>query len=266
MKRLQNIIIVALLVLSSTASVVIAEDAAEIMKRSHLAYYYAADDGVAEVTMTLINKKGKERLRVFTMLRLDLEEGGRQSYYTYFRKPSDVARLTFMVQKEPEGNDRRLIYVPAVDLIKPISSDDKNSSFVGSDFSYEDISGRHWTEDNHTMLKDTELNGKQVYLIESIPKEKYKGFARKLTYIDKTIFLPLKEEYFDKKDKMIKRFTAIDIKEVDGFQTITKRSMENLKKKSKTVVEFSSIKYNAGVTEDLFSERYLKNPPRKYIK
>ena len=100
-----------------------AQNAAEIMKQSHLAYYYAANDGVAEVNMKLVDKKGKERVREFTMLRLDEEEGGNQKYYTYFKKPSDVSRMTFMVHKTSEGNDARWIYVPSVDLIKPISAE-----------------------------------------------------------------------------------------------------------------------------------------------
>jgi outer membrane lipoprotein-sorting protein len=235
------------------------------MKKSHLAYYYAGDDGVAEVGMTMVDKKGKEREREFTMLRLDQEEGGKQMYYTYFKKPSDVSRLTFMVHKTPDGNDKRWIYVPAVDLVKPISADDKNSSFVGSDFTYEDVSGRHWSEDNHKLLEDSELDGKPVYVIESVPKEPYDGFARKVSYIDKANYLPLKEEYFDDKGNMIRIFRAEKIEDVDGILTVTVRSMEDLKKGSKTTVTFSDIKYNQGLTPDIFTERYLKNPPRQFI-
>lgn len=265
MRKTATLLIIALLSVAGFASYATAQDAAEIMKSSHLAYFYAADDGIADVIMTIVDKKGKEREREFTMVRLDVEEGGRQNYYTYFQKPSDVSRMTFMVHKMPDGNDKRSIYVPAVDLVKPISADDKNSSFVGSDFSYEDVSGRHWSEDNHRIVEETELNGKTVYVIESVPKSEYKGFSRKLSYIDKQTFLPLLEEYFDKKDEMIRRFSAEKIQEVEGVLTVTVRKMENLKKGSHTTVAFSDIKYNTGVSEDIFTERYLKNPPRQYI-
>jgi outer membrane lipoprotein-sorting protein len=242
------------------------DDATEIMKKSHMAYYYAGDDGVAEVTMTLVNSKGKERIREFTMLRLDNEDGGNQKYYTYFKKPSDVARTSFMVHKSAEGNDQRWIYVPAIDLIRPISADDKNSSFVGSDFSYEDVSGRHWNEDNHTLKGEAEVDGKGVWIIESAPKEEYGGFARRLSYIDKVSMLPLKEEYFDKKDILIKLFTAVEIEDFDGITTMSTRKMEDVKGGSHTIVEFSAIEYNQGLTDDIFTERYLKNPPRRFIK
>ncbi|NOY88428.1 MAG: outer membrane lipoprotein-sorting protein [FCB group bacterium] len=267
MKNATRYLSASLLVLALfAASAFAAYDATAIMKKSHLSYYYAGNDGITEVNMTLTNKRGKERKREFTMLRLDLKEGGKQDYYTYFRKPSDVARLTFMVHKIPDGNDLRWIYIPSIDLVKPISADDKNSSFVGSDFTYEDVSGRHWTEDNHTFKGVSQLNGKPVFVIESVPKKPYKGFAKKISYIDTTNYLPLKEEYFNKRGKMIRLFTANKIETIDGIPTVMVRTMENLKKGSKTTVAFSKISYNVGLNKGIFTERYLKNPPRKYIK
>ena len=266
MRHVKQTILMTILILLLVNVNLFAQDATEIMQQSHLAYYYAADDGIADVHMKLVDKKGKERVREFIMLRLDQVEGGNQKYYTYFKKPSDISRMTFMVHKNAEENDARWIYVPSVDLIKPISADDKNSSFVGSDFTYEDVSGRHWNEDNHTLTGEVELDGRTVYVIESVPKESYKGFAKKVSYIDKEYYLPLKEEYFNDKEKMIRIFTAEKIEEIDGYLTMTVRKIENLKKKSHTVVSFSSIDYNSGIDEDIFTERYLKNPPRKYIK
>ncbi|MEW5796025.1 MAG: outer membrane lipoprotein-sorting protein [Candidatus Zixiibacteriota bacterium] len=265
MKGLRQALVIALISVLTGATTQ-AQDATEIMKNSHLAYYYAGDDGLAEVNMKLIDKNGKVRDREFSMLRLDIEEGGNQKYYTYFRKPSDVSRLSFMVHKSADGNDKRWIYVPAVDLIKPISADDKNSSFVGSDFTYEDVSGRHWTEDEHKLIGEQELDGKPVYVIESVPKQEYKGFARKVSYIDKAGLLPLKEEYFDKKGTLVRLFHADRVDTIEGILTVTLRTMEDVKKGSKTTVEFASIDYNLGLTDDIFTERYLKNPPRQFVK
>jgi outer membrane lipoprotein-sorting protein len=267
MKKIIHTLIVLLpaVALLLTASVQ-ADEATDIMKKSHLAYYYAADDGQADVTMTILDRRGKERTKEFVMLRLDIEDGGKQKYYTYFKKPSDISRLTFMVHKVPDGNDLRWIYVPSVDLIKPISGDDKNSSFVGSHFSYEDVSGRHWTEDKHTKLADSTINDAPVFVIESIPIEPQKGFARKLSFLDKTTFLPLVERYYDKKDKLLRVFRAEKIEEIDGVMTLSIRSMENVRKGGKTTIAFNSIKYNVGMDESLFTERFMKNPPRKYIR
>ncbi len=267
MKKFTVSILVFALISVLAQGVLRANDAEELMKKSHMAYYYAGDDGKSEVTMKIVNKKGKERLREFTMLRLDVTEGGAQKYYTYFKKPSDVSRLTFMVWKNPDANDDRWLYVPSVDLVKRLSADDKNSSFVGSDFSYEDVSGRHWTEDTHTLVSDAEtVMERPAFLISSRPNEGDDSFGEKKTWICKETFLPLKEEYYDDKGKLYREFNAEKIEEINGIVTITQRTMKNIKKKQHTTIIFDSIEYNVGIKDNIFTERFLKNPPRKFIK
>lgn len=269
MKKLLVLGMVVALAFAATATLSAADaaDATEIMKQSHLAYYYSGDDGMAKVNMKIVSKSGKERIREFTILRLDVEDGGQQKYYTYFKKPSDVSRLTFMVWKQPGGDDKRWIYMPAIDLIKQISAGDKTASFVNSDFTYEDISGRHWSEDVHTIISESEtIDGKEAYLISSKPVKKYKGFAEKKSWIDKKTNLPLREEYFNKKGELQKIFTADVIEEIDGFPTITQRTIKIVKKNKYTTLTFDEITYNNGIGDEIFTERYLKTPPRKYIK
>jgi predicted RND superfamily exporter protein/outer membrane lipoprotein-sorting protein len=241
-----------------------AQDADAIMKQTHLNLYYAGDDGSAHVHMALVDKKGRERVREFTMLRWDKEDGGEQRYYTFFHKPADVRRTTFMVIKQQEKDDDRWIYIPSVDLVRRISANDKNSSFVGSDFSYEDVSGRHWLDDTHEVVREDTVGDAAVYVIKSTPKEKAK-WAYRLVYVDKERMLPLKEEYFDKKEKLVRLFTAQKIEEIDGFPTVTVRSMKDLKKDHATTVTFTEVQYDIGIDSDIFAERYLKNPPREYI-
>ncbi len=268
MKTLRITIIALALMIFGAFNLNAEPDAAEdLMKQAHLNNFYAGDDGLAEVTMTIVSSGGKERVREFAMLRLDNEDGGTQKYYTYFRKPSDVSRLTFMVHKAPFETDQRWLYVPSVDLVKRISADDKGQSFVGSDFSYEDVSGRHWSDDTHKLMGEQDYEGRQVYVIESRPKDEGDDtFMRKITYIDKEWMLPVREEYYDSKDKLERVYTAETVKDADGFMTATLRKMENVQDEQYTTVEFKSIDYNVGIEDDIFTERYLKNPPRKYIK
>jgi outer membrane lipoprotein-sorting protein len=235
--------------------------AEEVMKQAHLNMYYSADDMKVTVDMELKDKRGKTRTRKFVMLRMDgEEEGGSQKYFTYFLEPSDVRRTTFMVWKDPEKDDSRWIYVPAVDLVKRISANDKGSSFVGSDFSYEDVSGRHWSDDDHTLLGTEDLDGESCYKIESVPKSE-DSFSKKVTWISVERLMPLKEEYYDRKGELERVFTADEITEVGGFATITKRSMKNVDKEHSTTVVFSDVEYDTGIEDSLFTERFLKSPP-----
>jgi hypothetical protein len=242
-----------------------AQTAEEIMKKSHLTFYYAADDGLAEVEMKLINKKGKERTRKFMMLRKDFVEGGEQKYYTYFIEPNDVKRTTFTVWKDPDNDDNRWIYIPSIDLVKQIAAKDKDMSFVGSDFTYEDVSGRHWTEDEHSIEKEENIDGKDYWVIRSVSKDKKAKITHKISWISRDNYLPIKEEYYDKKDRLVKVFTAEDIIDVDGIMIPTKRTMEDLKKNHKTVVIFNNIQLNVGIEDNVFTERFLRRPPAKYI-
>jgi outer membrane lipoprotein-sorting protein len=249
---------------TDTAAAQAETDAVEVMKQAHLNLYYMGDDGRAVVEMKLVDKKGKSRSRKFIMYRLDVEDGGKQKYYTYFLEPGDVRRTSFMVWKEPAKDDSRWIYIPSVDLVKRISANDKGSSFVGSDFSYEDVSGRHWNDDTHTLVREEELDGKMAYVIESIPTGK-DAFAKKITWVGKDEMVPLREEYYDKKDRLERVFEALKIQEVGGFLTVTERKMTNVKKDHHTLVIFSDIEYNIGVEDKLFTERYLKAPPADLI-
>ena len=241
-----------------------APDAEALMKQAHLNMYYAGEDGRAMVEMTMTDKRGKTRNRTFVMLRRDTADGGEQKYFTYFYEPSDVRRLTFMVWKDPEADDARWIYVPAVDLVKQISASDKGSSFVGSDFSYEDVSGRPWTDDTHAFLREEDLDGTACYVIESVPREK-DTFARKVTWIGKESMLPLKEEYFNDKGDLERVFVSEAVETVGGYPTVVRRSMTTVKKEHKTTVEFTQIEYDLGLTDEVFTERRLKNPPSDLV-
>lgn len=261
---LAGLALAALLAVSPSPAAAQAPDAEALMKQAHLNMYYAGEDGSAMVEMTMENKKGKTRSRRFVMLRRDAVDGGEQKYFTYFYEPSDVRRLTFMVWKDPQADDARWIYVPAVDLVKQISADDKGSSFVGSDFSYEDVSGRPWTDDTHELLREEDLDGAAAYVIQSVPKDK-DSFARKVTWIGKDSMLPLKEEYYSAKDELDRVFLSEAIETVDGYPTVVRRSMTTVRKGHKTTVAFTEIEYDLGIADDVFTERRLKNPPSEFV-
>ncbi len=245
----------------------------QIIEKSQLAFYYQGDDMKAQVNMELISKGGGMRTRVMTILRRNVTEGGNQKYFIYFHKPGDVRRMTFMVWKYPTKEDDRWIFIPAVDLIKRIAADDKRSSFVGSDFTYEDVSGRDVASDTHSLSRSEKLAERDCYVIESIPKEPTE-YTKRLSWIDKKTFLPLKEEYYDAQDELFRVFTADKIEDIKSgkgtvenvFPTVTRRTMKNLKTGHRTEVVYKSVSYNLGLKDKDFSERYMRRPPRSWIR
>jgi outer membrane lipoprotein-sorting protein len=237
----------------------------EIIAKSRLTFYYSGNDMRAKVLMELINKKGQKRIRELTMLKKDYKEGGEQKYFMYFHKPSDVKDTTFMVYKYPDKDDDRWLFIPAINLVKRIAANDKYSSFVGSDFTYEDVSGRKPEEDTHTLLRKEKLGEKSCFVIESVPKEPSE-YTKRISWIDETNFLPLKEEFYDKQNELYRQFEAQEVKDINDILTITKRVMKNTKTGHHTEVTFLEVEYNLGIEDGIFSERYLRRPPLEWIR
>lgn len=240
-------------------------DPAGIVRKMHQAFFYQGESFRARVKMTLTDASGSERLRELTMLRVNMPKRGDQRYFMYFHAPGDVRRMAFLVYKYPAKESDRWLFIPALSLVQRIAAKDAQSSFVGSDFSYEDVSGRDVEADEHKLLREEEHGGKPCYVIESVPKGSA-SYKRELSWIDKAAFLPLKEEYYDVQDQLFKEFTGEEIKEVDGVPTAMKRTMKSVKTGHRTVVEFSEVKYHLGLKAEEFGERALRNPPGSWLK
>ncbi len=262
--KIHHTIILTLLSLLLLSSPVRAElTADEIINKANIASYYAGDDGRATVSMVITDNQGRERRREFVILRKDKENGGEQFFFVYFKKPSDVRKMVFMVHKHVDKDDDRWLYLPALDLVKRIAASDKRTSFVGSNFLYEDVSGRGINEDNHELIK----TDNDFFIIKNTPKEPDTvEFSSYTVSIDKKTFLPMKAVYVDKNGKEYRIVEALDVQEFDGVPTVTMSKVTDLAAGSTTVAEFKSIRYDIGLKEEIFSDRYLRRPPREVRK
>jgi outer membrane lipoprotein-sorting protein len=233
----------------------------EIVNKANLTAYYQGTDGKAKVKMTITDKKGQQRLREFIILRKDVKDGGDQNYYVYFEKPADVRKMVFMVHThtDPKTDDDRWLYLPGLDLVKRIAAGDKRTSFVGSDFLYEDVSGRSLEEDTHELTKTTD----DLFVIKNVPKEPLAvEFAYYDVSIDRKTYIPMKMEYYDKAGKLYRIIESKKIETIQDFATVVKSVVSDLNTQSKTEMEFTDVKYDIELG-DIFTERYLRKPPKE---
>ncbi|UCF15758.1 MAG: outer membrane lipoprotein-sorting protein [Phycisphaerales bacterium] len=255
------------LFLGLTSALVAAEkpDVQTIVNRANIVAYYQGKDGKATVKMTITNKQGQKRTREFNILRKDVKDGGDQKYFVYFQRPADVRKMVYVVDKhaEKDRDDDRWLYMPALDLVKRIAASDKRTSFVGSDFLYEDISGRSLDEDTHELIETTD----KLFVVKNVPKEPDTvEFAYYNVSIDRKTYVPVKVEFYDKKNKLYKTIESTKIEEIQGFPTVIKSMVSNLQTGSKTEMEFVNVKYDIDLKDDIFTERYLRRPPREAIR
>jgi len=231
----------------------------EIVYRANKAAYYAGNDGKATVSMTITDEQGRTRIREFVVLRKDTTDGGEQKFYVYFKKPGDVRKMVFIVHKNIVTDDDRWLYLPALDLVKRIAASDKRTSFVGSHFLYEDVSGRSIHEDDHTLL-ETDAN---YFILHNVPKDPATvEFASYKIWIDRKTFMPMKAEYIDRDGSTYRVVEALEVKEIQGHPTVVRSRVRNLVNGGETVSVFTNIKYDIGLG-DIFTERSLRKAPKE---
>ncbi|MCG8611144.1 MAG: outer membrane lipoprotein-sorting protein [Pseudomonadales bacterium] len=244
------------------SGIVSANEARTIIDKANLAAFYGGVDGRAEARMKITDGQGRVQYRQFTLLRKDVQDGGDQLFYVIFSRPSEVDRTAFLVAKHTQGDDDRWLYLPGLDLVKRIAAGDKRTSFVGSHFFYEDISGRNPSEDTYELLETAE----NYFRIQGIPKDRSSvEFTRYVVWIDKSNYLPIKAEYFDQNDSLYRRAETLKTETIQGIETGTVLQMEDLRDGGTTVTEMRFIRYNNDLPDTVFSERSLRTPPREWL-
>lgn len=234
--------------------------AEEVMQRQLASYYQAGNDFQARITMRLVNAQGSSRVRTLNLWRVNVGTSGDQRYLITFDAPADVRDMGFLVWKYARKEDERWLYFPALRSVKRIAADDKRSSFVGSDFTYEDISGRDLEEERHVLVRQENVRDRPAYLVESTPKSAA-SYARRLSWIDAERWLPLKEEYYDAEGQLQRTFQADEVVSIGGHWTVSARSMVNVQTGHRTEVVFRTMGYDKGLVAELFGERSLRDPP-----
>jgi hypothetical protein len=236
---------------------------AEIIEKANVVANYGGADSRAAVRMVISDAQGRTRERELVMLRRDTADGGGQKFYVYFEKPGDVRRMVFMVHKYPGRDDDRWLYLPALDLVKRIAASDKRTSFVGSHFVYEDVSGRGPDEDLHELIETTAEN----FILKNTPKEPTSvEFSFYKLWIDRATFLPVKAEYHDREGRLYRRVEALETRTIQGYPTVVKSRAIDLAGGGETVADFTEIRYDLGLADTIFTERYLRRPPREIRK
>jgi outer membrane lipoprotein-sorting protein len=209
------------------------------------------DDRQMVMTMTLVNKRGRERVREVKSYSKDFGEDKKS--VMVFQKPADVKGTAFLSWEydDPSRDDDKWLYMPAMKKVRRISGASTNDYFMGSDFTYDDMGDRHVDEDTHTLLGEETLDGYACWKIESVPVDPDDMYTRKVVWVYKEAFMAIKVEYYDK-DGLLKTYRALDFRQQDGFWTVFRSEMENHSREHTTRMAFQSVAYNTGVRDDLF--------------
>jgi len=250
-------IIIALIFAGGFSAQVIAQ---ELTGRDIIEKVYTrptGDDQTSDLTMTLINKSGSERIRKIKQFSKDF--GDVEKSIMFFESPADVKNTSFMswTYDDDSKSDDQWIYLPAIKKTKRISSDSKSDSFMGSDFTYDDLGDRKLDADTHQRLDDETIDGITYYVVESTSKDEDYMYSKTKTWIRKDHYIGLKKEFYNEDDELFKILEVKKFEEIDGIIVITNSQMVNMERDHRTSMVLKNVEINTGIPSSKFSERMM---------
>lgn len=210
----------------------------------------------AKMVMTLIDAHGNKVERIMSSKVLEDNKNGDKSI-TAFEKPLDVKGTKLLTIASSKGTNKQWLYLPKFKRVKKINAKNQSGSFMGSEFSYEDIAGQSINNYNYKILSEDDKN----WTVESKPIEK-SGYSKMITVISKDKLNPLSVKYYDRKGELLKVSTLEQFKayKVKGktFDLANKISMENKQTKKKSVIVWTERKLGVKLKPAQFKSTKLK--------
>lgn len=209
------------------------------------------EDRTSTITMTLINKRGRKRVR--EMKSYSKDYGKDKKSVMVFCEPADVRKTAFLSwdYDDPDREEDKWLYMPAMRKTRRISGASRNEYFMGSDFTYDDMGDRSVEEDTHRLLGEESIMGYDCWKIESVPVDPDDMYTKKIMWVSKEALVIVKADYFDK-DGLLKEFKATDIQRQEGFWTILHSEMKNVSREHTTIMESAKVNYDTGLSDSLF--------------
>ena len=200
--------------------------------------------------MTIIHKSGAKRVR-----KIKAWAKGDDYILVRFLSPANVKGTGFLSVKDDDW-----LYLPALKKIRRIATKEKGGSFMGSDFSYDDIGGGSWVEDYNAKLLGTEkYEGHNCYVLELIPKKpKDISHSKLKIWVDKENFYSVKTEYYDKHGDLLKIMHSSEFEKIKGLWITKRLEMQNVQKGSKTIIVLKEVQVNLKIPDRMFTTRQLE--------
>ncbi len=219
----------------------------------------------ATSTLTIISKKGQMRVRKMSMVSKLYDNGETEKKLVKFTEPADVKGTGFLSYDYKNKPDDKWIYMPALRKTRRIISSENAKSFMGSEFSYADMSLPTVEDFSYNFLDAETITEEPCYVIEIIPKNddiaNENGFSKKISYISKNDFVLRKALYYNlsgNKEKEMTVDTVIEVDKTNHKYKMKEMKMVNLLNGRQSISTIDQIQYNPNVSDDYFTTRFLE--------
>jgi len=215
-------------------------------------------DSEASLLMVLRNKAGRESKRKIRIKNMEVEGDGDKSI-SIFDSPADVKGTAFLSHTHVSTPDDQWLYLPALKRVKRISSANKSGPFMGSEFSFEDLSSQEIEKYEYEYLGDEAIDGIDMYKVERVPTYAKSGYTRQISWVDKEHYRVYKVEYYDRKNSLLKTLNSSGYEQYLGkYWRPSKMHMVNHLTAKETVLTWEDYKFGQGLKDGDFDQRSLK--------
>ncbi len=252
-------------IVSLTHGVILQEKltAQQIMDKAFEVTKLAGSEAVS--TLTIIDSKGRKRIREIAMVTKLFDNGDTEKRLLRFLAPPDVKGTGLLVFDYEEKDDDMWLFMPALRKTRRIVSSERAKSFMGSEFSYADMSPPILDEFTYKILSEKEVEGTLCWEIEMVPVNEdiadENGFSRRIAYIGKEDYVIRGALYYDLDGEKHKELSVLEIKELDPVNHRYRplhMVMVNTQNNRQSILKINSIQFNPGVKDDYFTTRYLE--------
>lgn len=179
-----------------------------------------------------------------------------QKVLVYSRKNGDtlieITEGPDQGQKVLRVNSSIFLYYPEANQIIRLQGAALKDSFMGSDFSYEDLSGDDSIINNYnaTLLKENN----DTYEVELIAKSRKQPYQKQILTIDKNSYVCTEATLMSASGKALRKMTSSDIRKVgDKYIAFKVEMIDLLKNQGSTTMILNSIDIKSPIDNELFS-------------
>jgi hypothetical protein len=211
---------------------------------------------ITELAMVLIAKDGKEQERTIRVWAL--QKGKESKTLTRFVKPRNVAGVGFLVHGEG-ADSQRWLYLPSMRKTRMIAEGDKDKSFMGTDFTYYDLSPHAVGDSRYDPVEHETVDGHDCYKVTGYPSTLETALYSKIVqWVRKDNFVPIAMDFYDQEGTLLKQSRVLELEEVDGNWTPMKLQMHNVQIDHRTVMTVEEIEYDAKIPGRTFEKSNLE--------
>ena len=249
--------IFVIFILTIVGGFTFAQTAAQIVERSR---NRIQADTVRTQSRMIISARGGGTTERIIEQNSKKDAQGNNRTLIIFHEPETVRGTRFLTIENPDRDNDQWIFLPGPSRVRRIVAGEGSGSFVGTDFSYDDISSadRRADLDNHSILREEQFQGRGCYVIESIPKDTNYQYSKMIQWIDKDTFVTHKVELYDRRGVHVKLLEILELREVQGRLAIMVTRMSTLAAGTSTSLNVTALQYDRPIPEGVFTTNFLE--------